>query len=738
MQPQTPIARTALSEPTGTPAQKAFIFAAYAWAIAAPLWLAAAVITGLCGWDRWPLAIAAAATGILLSAPASMAQRVAAARLGSGVASIFVPLGFAALWFAGCRLPFGVVGAGRAVAEIALAAILFAANDVIKRQRNRAREATVVRRFANPRVLASDEFLDSYLIVDAIEKTAEAPEMSPAARARLEWLKQQITAAADPSIRLPQPLPRAVGHALRDLELRLAALGETCELQADAARFPGDRFIEPVLLAHWVGFALHYCAHLNREKAVLTLTYQPGATDILHLRTSLRRDEHWFKLAPNSAAEIAKLQLVETLNRLARSEQFAVLQDAQGFLCFSLGVKKHTEPQSNWPDIEKALPVNAVLLSDCPKSFGVNRVYQIGDRICKIGRITFDTNKPLTLEDEYHVLRRLDGLAGTPQQPDVKIGNGYRMLSYTRLEGMPLGDYLRQHGNQRRVWFRCLASLTQLLDQIHERGVIHCDITLENVLVAPDGSVSLIDFDRAAIAGLKADRAVDVHARPTDGIHACRALARDLIPELGLLEEYASVAAELREIWKAAGVTNANSPGEDIAYYAWNFGDLELRGERPWRQRWELIHPVIKPFLTGARVLDIGCNMGMLSTHCALFGAARVTSVDHEAPIVAAAKRLSAVAGVELDARVGDLNKPEFVAEIAAQPYDLAIALSVVYWLQNKDAVLKLLASTPRVLFEGHLPPEEEVKMLHSLGFRDVKIVGYSERLRGLYLASNA
>ncbi len=738
MQPQTPIARTALSEPTGTPAKKAFVFAAYAWAIAAPLWLAAAAVAAFTDWASWPLLLAAAAGGILLSAPASMATRIAASRLGAGAAAILVPLGFAGLWFACCRLPFGATGTARTVAEVAIAALLFAANDLIKRKRNRAREATVVRRFANPRVLASDDFLDSYLIVDAIEKTAEAPEMSPAARARLGWLKQQITAAADPSIRQPQPLPRAVGHALRELELRLAALGESCDFQADAARFPADRFIEPVLLAHWVGFALHYCAHLNREKAVLTLTYQTGETDILHLRTSLRRDEHWFKLAPNSAADIAKLQLVETLNRLARSEPFAVLQDAQGFLCFSLGVKKHTEPQSDWPQIEKELPANAVLLSDCPKSLGINRVYQIGDRICKIGRITLDTNKPLTLEDEYHVLRRLDGLAGTPQQPEVKIGNGYRMLLYTRIEGVRLGDYLRQHSGQRRVWFRCIAALTQLLDQIHERGVIHCDITLENVLVAPDGSVSLIDFDRAAIAGLKADRAVDVHARPTDGIHACRALARDLIPELGLREEYARLAPELRDIWKAAGITNANSPGEDIAYYAWNFGDLELRGERPWRQRWELIHPILKPFLTGARVLDLGCNMGMLSTHCALFGAARVTSVDHEGPIVAAAKRLAAVAGVELDAHVGDLNKPEFVAELAAQPYDLAIALSVVYWLQNKDAVLKLLASTPRVLFEGHLPPDEEVKMLHGLGFRDVKIVGYSERLRGLYFASNA
>ena len=48
--------------------------------------------------------------------------------------------------------------------------------------------------------------------------------------------------------------------------------------------------------------------------------------------------------------------------------------------------------------------------------------------------------------------------------------------------------------------------------------------------------------------------------------------------------------------------------------------------------------------------------------------------------------------------------------------------------------VHRILATAPMVLFEGHDPSSVEIKLLRQLGFGKVQLIGYSERLRGLYL----
>jgi serine/threonine protein kinase len=287
----------------------------------------------------------------------------------------------------------------------------------------------------------------------------------------------------------------------------------------------------------------------------------------------------------------------------------------------------------------------------------------------------------------------------------------------------------------RSARFRTITELTYLLEELHERGVAHRDLMPDNVLVDRQGAVHLIDFDQAAIVSPGAARALDFRATAADGVHPCRGFARDLIPALRLEEEYADIATALRELWRRAARSDANSPGQEIAYYSWTFGDLELRGERPWRQRWQLIREVLLPYLPDARILDLGCNMGMLSLHCLLGGASQVTGVDRESDIVECATQLASIAGKELNGRSGDLNDPVFVSELGSASYDVAIALSVVHWLENKTPVLELLSRVPVVLFEGHLTPSEEMQGLRNIGFSDVKLIGYSDRLRGLYLA---
>lgn len=716
----------------------AFVFVLYAWAFALPFWIfVAAVLLVLRVFPA--AALGAALVGVFLGAPASITVRLVQSRFRQGFSSLLAgtvaAFVFAGLWWLAVRL-FAAVPA----AMILLAAGAFIAADQAKRWRNRRRDLRAARRFANPKTLAADQFLDSYLVLDALESAETALDDPQSARATLAWVRHQVTQGADPSARTPQPFRVAAGQTLKTLESRIAALKlpATFRLQ-ELKDLPIDRFIEPLLLARMAEFAVHYAVHHERRAtSELALSFeQVGETGFALLRTNLKRKDLWFLLPDDSGANAAKLRFVECLNQFAPGERLETGNDDAGNLFFRLSLKAHGVSTVNWPEVETQLPVGATLLSDCPHSDGMNRVYRAGDSVLKVARHSIGSPKPLSLEAEYHILRRLDGIAGAPQRAEFVTHGGFDVLSYRYKQGILLADYIEAHQGNRREWFRVVASLTLLLEQLHERGVAHRDLMPDNVLVDAGGGVHLIDFDQAMIASPDAARAVDLLGEARDGIHPCRAFVRDLLPALGLSEGYERTAVELRTLWQTAARSNANSPGQEIAYYRWAFGGLILPGERPWRQRWQLIFPAIQPLLRGARVLDLGCNMGMLSLHCLLHGAARVTGVDHEADIVECAARLASIAGVELNARHGDLNDRQFVAELDAEPYDLAIALSVVHWLENKADVMRLLARTPHVLFEGHLPPGEEIRVLHEFGFGEVRLIGYSERLRGMYLASN-
>jgi len=177
----------------------------------------------------------------------------------------------------------------------------------------------------------------------------------------------------------------------------------------------------------------------------------------------------------------------------------------------------------------------------------------------------------------------------------------------------------------------------------------------------------------------------------------------------------------------------------NMAYYSWTFGSTALLGERDWLKRWKMMAPALEPLLAGAHILDLGCNLGLLDTFCALHGAEQVIAVDLEHDILAAAASVAETAGIEekIVFKQGDLNSAEFVDSLLdGRQHTLVCALSVLHWIKNKDTVLRLVSSAPHLLYEGHGQPSEERELLVGLGFRDVRLLGYSERLRALYFAS--
>ena len=68
----------------------------------------------------------------------------------------------------------------------------------------------------------------------------------------------------------------------------------------------------------------------------------------------------------------------------------------------------------------------------------------------------------------------------------------------------------------------------------------------------------------------------------------------------------------LHEAWRIAADANASAPGQQVAYYELDWQGLCFPGERPWTARWRVLRHVV-PY-GNRRVLELGCNMALLST----------------------------------------------------------------------------------------------------------------------------
>jgi predicted nicotinamide N-methyase len=95
-----------------------------------------------------------------------------------------------------------------------------------------------------------------------------------------------------------------------------------------------------------------------------------------------------------------------------------------------------------------------------------------------------------------------------------------------------------------------------------------------------------------------------------------------------------------------------------------------------WRSGAALAEAVAGAELSGRRVIELGCGLGLPGIAAARIGAA-VTAVDREPEAIELLERNAALNGVEVETVVGDWNDPEAVA--ARGPFDLALAADVLY-----------------------------------------------------------
>ena len=138
------------------------------------------------------------------------------------------------------------------------------------------------------------------------------------------------------------------------------------------------------------------------------------------------------------------------------------------------------------------------------KKGGFANTYEVTDqqepRVLKV--LKSENPKAIELFDrEFQVLSSLD-CRGIPQVYDLFLyyprnsEQALHCLSMEKIEGIDLEEYLKvlDRPIDQKTAINWLAQLTQILEQIHSRGIFHRDIKPSNIILQPDGQLVLIDF----------------------------------------------------------------------------------------------------------------------------------------------------------------------------------------------------------------------------------------------------
>jgi hypothetical protein len=395
------------------------------------------------------------------------------------------------------------------------------------------------------------------------------------------------------------------------------------------------------------------------------------------------------------------------------------------------------------------------------------RLYRVAGRVLKLRRLTPAAvrGRPNTLEDEFQALQRL-AAAGLeehwrfPRVVRYHHESGWEALEMTAVEPPPMADPVicpfRETGAE-------LRQLAVAVARLNLAGQSHGDLTAANAGLDPSGMPVLLDFDQAVAArplrcllrdflGVPCanqsaqyslwDRTGALHGfgwirwpgRIRDWLRRRRKGFQEPATPLAQQAEIRGdpVLMALARCWTAAAASGASSPGAGVAYYSLDVRGFHLPGERPWPLRWEMLVAAVS--FRGKRIVELGCNLGLLAIHARMAGGASVVAVDCNPVVIAAGRELAAICGVEVDFGKVDFDR-DAEWEKRLGEGDLVTALSLTFWLQDKERLWRYLGRFAEVIFEGHEPAAEIENRFRQLGFAHVTPIGRSERSRVVFHA---
>ena len=147
----------------------------------------------------------------------------------------------------------------------------------------------------------------------------------------------------------------------------------------------------------------------------------------------------------------------------------------------------------------------------------VNRNHDASDTVfATLGthRDTFTKNKEKFLS-EARVLARFYEEPGIVGVRDFCEENGTAYIIMDFLDGVNLKDYLEQKGRLAPAdAVALLMPVMRSLERVHADGIIHRDISPDNIMVLPDGRTKLLDFGAARAVSQTDIKSLSVILKP--------------------------------------------------------------------------------------------------------------------------------------------------------------------------------------------------------------------------------
>ncbi len=430
----------------------------------------------------------------------------------------------------------------------------------------------------------------------------------------------------------------------------------------------------------------------------------------------------------------------------------------------------YQQEQQEWDEfVTKEVGVDAklssvsVYSSDC-------RIYSLAGSVFKMRRLTpasmrFRLN---SLEDEFLILSHLKSISAVPRPLHYTRLGMWEIIEMTTISPLPIHDPTLGAPRESVKDFMKVIKFTWSINKL---GCSHGDLHGHNIGRNIQGGLSAFDFDQAIIGNpflcwLRDFWGIGTYARPTD-ISLFRR-ARNLKIIFPLLKVYQKskklINAIIRrnnshrktttltrinfkdhvvllndhrmnllaEAWGIASNSNASSPGTSVAYYSLDINGINFPGERPWILRWYSIKQKID--FKDKKLLELGCNLGLLSIHAKICGASSCLGIDINPDIIRAATL--AASAFEAEVKFKQLNLDDtFKWEDDLAGYDIVSALSVMHWVKNRKRLWIFLGKQKEVLYEGHESDAKSEQNLKNAGFTKISIIGKSERGRNIFHA---
>lgn len=159
-----------------------------------------------------------------------------------------------------------------------------------------------------------------------------------------------------------------------------------------------------------------------------------------------------------------------------------------GFGITYSGVHKNT---GDLVAIKEYFPSNLAVRTEQQGMFSLRPFPEKNADIFEKGRIRF--------LKEAHILKSLQNLNGIVTVYDLFEENGTAYLIMEYIDGLTLSQYIKENGT---LAFPEISELIipviQSLAQIHEKGLIHRDISPDNLILGIDNKLHLIDFGAAS------------------------------------------------------------------------------------------------------------------------------------------------------------------------------------------------------------------------------------------------